>query len=275
MRFAPGGDAAAFAPAAVLQAGAEVEPTAVAPDLPYACGLDPVEFADQGHRVVHQRLGVAVFQRPAAEPGDHRLLVERPLQVDLDRLALGDVVEDAVPDRDAGVVGLEHRLVEHPDQSAALRIHAVLDRGGFAVAERVAAFHRQRVEAIVGVDLAGPEARVGEELLRGEAEDLLDLGADVAPAPGLAELGGVDDHRQPVDQPAALVVTPAEAVEEGAEFVLGPVWMSGCVGHCGPYRQRNPALDRMSRIGMASCVQTADRPKGSAFRRPMRGRNPR
>ncbi len=229
VRFAPGGDAAAFAAAAVLQPGAEVEPTAVAPDLPYTRGLDPVEFADQGHRVVHQRLGVAVFQRPPAEPGDHRLLVERPLQVDLDRLALGDVVEDAVPDRDAGAVGLEHRLVEHPDQPAALRIHAVLDRRGFAVAERVAAFHRQRVEAVVGMDLAGPEARVAEELLRGEAEDLLDLGADVAPAPGLTELGGVDDDRQPVDQPTALVVaSPAEAVEEGAEsFVLGPVWILG------------------------------------------------
>ena len=67
----------------------------------------------------HQRVGVAVLQRPLAELGDHRLLGERPLQVGLGGLALADVVEDAVPDRHPVLVGLEHRLVEHPDDAAA------------------------------------------------------------------------------------------------------------------------------------------------------------
>ena len=89
------------ASALVVEARPQVEPAAVAPDLPDAGELDSVQFADQGDRVAHQRLGVAVFQRPFAEPRDHRLLGERALQVDLGGLALADVVEDAVPDRDA------------------------------------------------------------------------------------------------------------------------------------------------------------------------------
>ena len=55
------------------------------------------------------------MQRPLAEPGDDRLLGGGALQLLLGDLALGDVVEDAVPDRDPGVIGLEHRLVENPD----------------------------------------------------------------------------------------------------------------------------------------------------------------
>ena len=39
------------------------------------------------------------------------------LQLLLGVLALGDVVEDAVPDRRARFVGLEHRLVEDPDDA--------------------------------------------------------------------------------------------------------------------------------------------------------------
>ena len=44
-------------------------------------------------------LGIAVLQRLAAEPGDRRLLGGGALQLLLGALALGDVVEDAVPDR--------------------------------------------------------------------------------------------------------------------------------------------------------------------------------
>ena len=91
----------------------------------------------------HQRVGVAVSQRQLAEPRDHRLLGEGALQIDLGVLALADVVEDAVPDRDAGLVSLEHRLVEHPDDPAAAGPHPVLDRAGVAVAERSPCFRRR------------------------------------------------------------------------------------------------------------------------------------
>ena len=65
----------------LLEPGAEVEPAAVAADLPDAGAVDAVDFADQLHRGLHQRLGVAVLQRPLAQPRDHRLLGEGPLQV--------------------------------------------------------------------------------------------------------------------------------------------------------------------------------------------------
>ena len=157
---AGGGDAAAGADDLVLEAGAQVEAAAVAADLPDAGAVDAVDFADQRGRGAHQRVRVAVLQRPLAEPGDDRLLGERPLQVGLGGLALADVVEDAVPDRDAVLVGLEHRLVEHPDDPAAAGPHPVLDRAGVAVAEVVVAFDLERPQAVLGVQQAGPEAGV-------------------------------------------------------------------------------------------------------------------
>ena len=67
---AGGGDAAAGADDLVLEAGAQVEAAAVAADLPDAGAVDAVDFADQRGRRAHQRVGVAVLQRPLAEPGD-------------------------------------------------------------------------------------------------------------------------------------------------------------------------------------------------------------
>jgi hypothetical protein len=67
------------------------------------------------------------------------------------------------------------------------------------------------------VQLPRPQPGVALEVLRGEAEDLLDLGGDVAPAPVLPQLGGVDDHRQALDQTS--VVLPGDLVEQG-EFVV-------------------------------------------------------
>ena len=116
---AGGRDAAAGVDQLALEAGPQVEAAAVAIDLPDAGGVDAVGVGQQRDRLLHQRLGVAVLQRQLAEPGDGRLLGGGALQLLLGDLALGDVVEDAVPDRDAGLVGLEHRLVEDPDDVAA------------------------------------------------------------------------------------------------------------------------------------------------------------
>ena len=137
----------------------------------------------------HQLLRVAVLQRPLAELGDDRLLGEGPLQLLLGLLALGDVVEDAVPDRDALLVRLQHRLVEHPDDLALAGAHPVVDRPRVAVAEVVLGFVGERRLAVLGVQEPRPEPGVGLELLRGVAEDLLDLGADVVPPAVLAQLG--------------------------------------------------------------------------------------
>ena len=200
-------DAAPGADHLVLQPGVEVEAAAVAAELPDAGAVDPVDFADQRSRHPHQRLRIAVLQRPLAQLRDDGLLRERPLQLVGGPFALGDVVEDAVPDRHSLLVGLEHGLVEHPDHLAGAGVHPVLHRPGVAVAEKVLVFDLQRPGPIVGMQEPRPETGVALELLRAVAEDLLDLRADVAPLAVLTQLGGVDDDRQPLDQ--SPVVLPA------------------------------------------------------------------
>ena len=98
---------------------------------------DALDLGDQRDRRPHQRVGVAVLQRPLAELGDDRLLGGGALQLLLGDLALGDVVEDAVPDGHPVLVGLEHRLVEDPDDVAVAGDHPVVDRRRVAVAERL------------------------------------------------------------------------------------------------------------------------------------------
>ena len=125
---AGGRDAAAGADHLVLEPGPQVEAAAVAAEHPDAGAVDALDLADQRGGGAHQRLGVAVLEGALAELGDDRLLGDRPLQLALGPLALGDVVEDAVPDRDAVLVGLQHRLVEHPAHLAAAGVQPVLDR---------------------------------------------------------------------------------------------------------------------------------------------------
>ena len=239
-------------------------------ELPDAGAVDAVDFADQRGGGAHQRLGVAVLQGPLAELGDDGLLGERPLQLVLGLLALGDVVEDAVPDRHPVLVGLEHGLVEHPDDVAPAGAHPVLDRAGVAVAEEVLAFGRQRLLAVLGVEEARPEPRIGLELLRGVAEDLLDLGADVVPLAVLAQLGGVDDHRQALDQAPVVLPPGGDLVEEFADLVVGPVPV--------PF-SRHPVVDRqivecLDRTSVQARTPAwpggviCQRPRGSPLRRP-------
>src|SRR4029450_9507303 len=53
--------------------------------------------------------------------------------------------------------------------------------------------------AVVRMDLAAPQGGIGHPLGRSEAEDPLDLRADVDPAPVGRELGDVDDAVGAVD----------------------------------------------------------------------------
>ena len=65
---------------AVLEPGAQAQPAAVAADLPDAGAVDPVDLGHQRDRLAHQRVRVAVLQRPLAEAGDRGLLGGRALQ---------------------------------------------------------------------------------------------------------------------------------------------------------------------------------------------------
>jgi hypothetical protein len=223
VRVARGGDPAAAAEDRGVEAGPQVESAAVAAELPDAGAVDAVDLGDQLRRRVHQLLRVAVLHRPLAETGDDRLLGEGALQLQLGLLALADVVEDAVPDRDPVLAGFQDRLVVHPDDLAVTPVHSVFDRRRVAIAEVVLGFQGKGALAILGVQQAGPEAGVADEVLRLVAEDLLDLRTDVAPAAPLSELGGIDDDRQLLDQPLEVVSPRGKLVEEAPDLVLRPV----------------------------------------------------
>jgi hypothetical protein len=66
----------------------------------------------------------------------------------------------------------------------------------------------------------GPQLGVGFPVLGAVAEDLLDLGADVAPAAVLAQLGGVDDRREPLDQVAVVLPAGGDLVDEFVNLLL-------------------------------------------------------
>src|ERR1700745_3936305 len=110
-----------------------------------------------------------------------------------------------------------------PDHRTVASPHPVLGRGRVAFAEVVFGLLLKRPATVVGVQEPRPEARGADELLRFVAEDLLNLGADVAPAAVFAQLSGVDDDRKPLDQTAEIVSARGELVEESLYLVLGPI----------------------------------------------------
>ena len=74
-------DPAAGADHLALEAGAQVEAAAVAAELPDAGAVDALDLGRSAGPPRHQRLGVAVLQRPLAEPGDRACWAARPLQL--------------------------------------------------------------------------------------------------------------------------------------------------------------------------------------------------
>ena len=111
----------------------------------------------------------------------------------------------------------------------------VFDRAGVAVAEEVAAFDLQSAQPVLGMQQARPQGGVLLQLFGGVTQDLLDLGADVAPAAVLAELGGVDDDRQPLDQASVVLAAGGDLIEEFVDLVVGPVAFAA-VAHPPHYR---------------------------------------
>jgi len=170
--------------------------------LPDTRVLDPRALDERLDRRRHQSARVLPLEGALPEARDDRLLVGDALEVLLDALALGDVVHHPVPDRHAVGVALELRVLEDPDHAPVAGQHPVLRGHRRGRVEVALVLERERVLAVVGVDLAGPERRVGHPLLGGEAEDLLDLVAYEAPAAVLAELGRVEDRRDALDEAA-------------------------------------------------------------------------
>ena len=145
------GDASAGARHLALESCAEAEAAAIAPDLPDAGTVHPFDPFDQGDSSPHQRIGVPVLQGPLAELGDDCLLGGGTLHLLLGELSLRDVVEDAVPDRHPVFVGLQHRLVEDPDDVAPPRDHPVVDRRRVAFAEHLPRLLGESPLPVIGV----------------------------------------------------------------------------------------------------------------------------
>ena len=204
-----------------LEPGPQVQPSAVALDRPDTGAVDAVGLGHQRRGGSHQGLGVAVPQGHLTEPGDGRLLGGGPCQLLLGVLALGHVVEDSVPDGDAVAVLLDDCLVEDPDGLAIARDHPVLgrDRGRPRGPEVLLL---EDVPAVLGMEKRRPELRVVHPFPGAVAEDLLDLGADVAPAPVLAHLGGVDDRRQALDKAPVVLSSGRKLIDELGDRLFRP-----------------------------------------------------
>ncbi len=217
-------------PLALLARRVETRPEAQGPavlrQLPDAGVLDALDLGDQRGGRLHQRRRFGPGERLLPEAGDRRLLGGAALEALLGDLALGDVVENAVPDGDAVGVELEHRLIEDPDDLAVAGQHAVVERRRVAGPDDLLRLLLQGPLRVLGMDPTRPQRRVGEPFLRGVAEDLLDLGADVAPAAVLAELGRVDDRRQPLDQDPVVLLGPLA----DPHLVLGPLAQLALLG---------------------------------------------
>ena len=117
---------------------------------------------------------------------------------------LRQVMSDRRPSCTRPWVWVEHQrnIVEDPDDAAILADHAVLGEVVLGcLGQRV--FSQQDTVAILGVQPPLPQVLVGEELLWGEAQDVLDLRADIEPGAVLAAERRVDGSWEPIDETLA------------------------------------------------------------------------
>ena len=116
--------------------------------------------------------------------------------------ALGDIDQHPF-DQHLAVIGRPPvgALVADPDDAPVAGDHPVFDRerGEGVDAELFLGFEPV---AVVGVDAAPPQLVVLQPLVRGEAQQALDLRRDVEPAAVGPVLGQIRDDRQALDQPA-------------------------------------------------------------------------
>jgi hypothetical protein len=147
-----------------------------------------------------------------------------PFQVGLQLLSLGDVEHDAVDQARIAVLVPKHDgVVPEPHHSPVPGDHPVL------VAEWLAAgptpeVRGQRLLPVLRVQRLVPELRVPAVLIRGKAQDRLDLRAYVHGGHGLVDQVGVGDGRDLLDQGAVLGLGVAE-------LALDPLSVRDVAGH--------------------------------------------
>ena len=136
---------------------AEKQAVLVGAELPHRRDLGTEHASGAVHRLVHQVDRARSLQGVLAEQRHRRLLRRAPLELVLDRLAIGDVVEHAVP-AELAVLGVrEHRVVADPDRPSVAMNHPVLERGVVGPDAVQAVFARQDPVAVLGVQPLGPQ----------------------------------------------------------------------------------------------------------------------
>ena len=134
----------------------------------------------------------------AVEQVGERVVVGEVLEAVLGGLALGDVGQQPLDQQPALLVEHARGLVAHPHDAAVARVHPVLDADPLAGRQPVLGGEHRL--AVVLVQAADPQRRVGAPLLRRVAEQGLDEARDVQPQALGARLGLVDDRGEPLDE---------------------------------------------------------------------------
>jgi hypothetical protein len=149
-------------------------------------------------------------EAPAVEQAGQRVVFGQELELALERLALGDVGQHALVVGPLARGRAQDALVAHPQHPAVLGDHPVL--GGQRDALHGLALLLEHPVAVLRVDPPRPQRGVGDPLLRGEAQHLLELRRDVAPGALRPGLGDVADRRKLLDQRAVPALGLAQAL---------------------------------------------------------------
>ena len=173
------------------------------------------ELLDRVAQELHRPVGVDVAAEDGArdvadEPAEPGLaLRQREVAV----LAGGDVDQESLRQRRLPVAVVDDAgLVLHPDDAAVLRPQPVLSGEGLGVRIADAVLVADAL-GIVGVDDLPEEAGRCEPFLRGVAEQVLELRADVGGEPRVVERADVADERELLDERAVARVRFAQTGE--------------------------------------------------------------
>jgi len=168
--------------------------------LPHRGNLGAQHVGGAGRGLLHQIGRAGALERVLAKQRHCCLLSRASLEFGLDLLAVADVMQHPVPAELTVLTAGEHGVVANPDGMPVAMEHPVFERFVLGLDAVVLVLARQDPVAVLGVQALGPQTRIGAPLRGGVAQDRLDLGAHVVPAPISAGVGDVDDRRNALEQ---------------------------------------------------------------------------
>ncbi len=204
------------------------------------------------------------------------MLHRGPLQLLLGDLSFGDVVKDAVPDRHAVFIGLQDCLIENPHNLALAGDHPVIKRRRIPISKGLFGLLGEGSLTILRMEEFGPKSGIRLPILGAVAENLLHLGADVAPTSVLAQLRRVDDRREALDKMAIVLTAGVDLIKKFVDLLLRPTPISRWPFHWRPYRQIQEPLDSISVQAATHAIQVCSPDAKNGAAEPVkRGGDPR